>query len=230
MIEGSTTVRTGNFQTYEEMYPPEEGLRNNTAIGLIPRRFLSSISHDLVVNGNMSYAVVPGGRFANNYINDERATWSFIDDFLIGNNGPYWSLDSTSEPLKFKPTGFRHEVSSPGIERSALVPTSVSREFVKSQVETETENALAVFGKGLEDRVVDTAAYIAKAALNKTVEPEITVDIDGALSFDLRLTDGRLVLVELEPSGALDASVYNRQGGLVTRLRQVTQADLVALF
>ena len=241
MIEGSTTVRTGNVQMHEEMYPLEEGLRGNMASCPILRKPLSSPAHDLVVNGTMHYAVALGGRFANNYIiADERATWPFINGFLIGDivsqirvygdQGPYWFLDSTSEPLKFKPTWFPQELSSPGIEWSTLVPNIAAEALVKSQVYTETENALAAFGKGLENWVVGKANYIAMAALNKTVEPEITVDVDGALSFDLRLTDGRLVLAELEPSGALDASVYDQQGGLVTRLGQITQADLVALF
>ncbi len=106
---------------------------------------------------------------------------------------------------------------------------------VTTLIEAAAQCALADFakgldGEGLEDWVVNMAARIVKAALDKTVEPEVTVDVDGALSFDLRLTDGRLVLAELEPGGALDASVYDQQGVNVGRLRQATEADLVALF
>ena len=63
------------------------------------------------------------------------------------------------------------------------------------------------------------------------MEPEITVDVDGALSFDLRLTSGLLILAELDLFGELDASVYDdREGILVRRLPQTTESELIGLF
>jgi hypothetical protein len=219
------------------MNPLEEGAGDNTASCPILYKFWTSIAHDPVVNGNIPYAMTFTG--CPNNITDELATLSVISGFQIGdimpqmrgfgNKRPYWSPDSTSELLIFKPTR-PHQLFPPGIEWPTRAPTTANAVSVKSQVDTETEKALAVFGKGLEDWVVKMAKRIAKAALDKTVEPEITVDVDGALSFDLRLTDGSLVLAELEPNGALDASVYDRQGDLVKRLRQATESGLVDLF
>ena len=96
-------------------------------------------------------------------------------------------------------------------------------------------SALDAFAVGLEGSrpevaAVNMASRIAKAALDKTVEPEITVDVDGALSFDLRLADGRIVFAELEPSGQLDASVYDQNGVNVGCLRKITDVELVAWF
>ena len=69
------------------------------------------------------------------------------------------------------------------------------------------------------------------AAVEKTVEPEITVDVDGALSFDLRLASGLLLLAELALDGTLDASIYDdRQGVLIKRLPQATDYELIAWF
>ena len=78
---------------------------------------------------------------------------------------------------------------------------------------------------------VDLASRITAAALAKTVEPEITVDVDGALSFDLRLANGLLLLAELDLSGELDASVYDDgKGVLVKRLPKATETELVSWF
>ena len=80
-----------------------------------------------------------------------------------------------------------------------------------NKLETAQHSAIRVFSIGHEGKrpsvsVVSMADRIAKAAVDKTVEPEITVDADGALSFDLRLTSGRLVLAELDLDGAFAAS------------------------
>ena len=75
------------------------------------------------------------------------------------------------------------------------------------------------------------AVRITEAALDKTVEPEVTLDVDGALSFDLRLTNGLLILAELDVYGGLDASVYDdHEGILVQRLAQTTESELIGLF
>ena len=76
-----------------------------------------------------------------------------------------------------------------------------------NEPETAQHSAIRVFSIGHEGKrpsvsVVSMADRIAKAAVDKAVEPEITVDADGALSFDLRLASGRLVLAELDLDGA----------------------------
>ena len=95
--------------------------------------------------------------------------------------------------------------------------------------------AIAAFAKGLagqqpDPSAVETANCIADAALSMTVEPEVTVDVDGDLSFDLRTKDGRLILAELSPDGGLDASVYDRQDKFLKRMPAATADELIACF
>ena len=105
-----------------------------------------------------------------------------------------------------------------------------------NKLETAQHSAIRVFSIGHEGTrpsacVVSMADRIAKAAVDKTVEPEITVDVDGALSFDLRLASGWLLLAELDLDGDLDASIYDdRQGILIKRLPQATDSELIAWF
>ena len=97
------------------------------------------------------------------------------------------------------------------------------------------QDALDAFAGGIEGRLaglaaVELAANIANAALSYTAQPEITLDVDGALSFDLRTSSGHLVLAELSPDGTLDASVYDQQDKLVWRMPSATGAELIAWF
>lgn len=97
------------------------------------------------------------------------------------------------------------------------------------------QEALNAFEDGLDGRrpgseVVELAEIIANAALSDTVQPEVTLDIDGALSFDLRTRDGHLIFAELAPDGALDASVFDQQNNPVQRIPSATPADLTAWF
>ena len=80
---------------------------------------------------------------------------------------------------------------------------------------------------------VAMASRLARAAIARTVEPELAVDVDGALSFDLRLNNGLLLLAELDLDGYFDASVYDDQKGpavRVQRLPQATEAQFLALL
>ena len=97
------------------------------------------------------------------------------------------------------------------------------------------QEALDAFTNGLNGRqpdpaVIEIAAQIANAALTHTTQPEITLDLDGALSFDLRTPSGNLILAELTPNGALDASIFDRQNNPLQRLPSATPADLTAWF
>lgn len=104
------------------------------------------------------------------------------------------------------------------------------------RLETAQHSAVRAFSIGHEGKrpaasAVGMADRVAKAAVDKTVEPEITLDVDGALSFDLRLSKGWLVLAELDPDGTLDASIYDdRQGILIKRLPHTTDSELIAWF
>ena len=97
--------------------------------------------------------------------------------------------------------------------------------------------AVSEFALGVEGAqqpspaVTAVAARIVQAAMARTVDPEFSVDVDGALSFILRLTDGRLVMGELSPDGVIDASRYDDDRGANEKyLRQATEADLIALL
>ena len=97
------------------------------------------------------------------------------------------------------------------------------------------QDTLDAFAGGIEGRLVgleavELAANIANAALSYTVQPEITLDVDGALSFDLRTSAGHLILAELSLEGALDASIYDQQDKLVRRMPSATGAELIAWF
>ena len=93
------------------------------------------------------------------------------------------------------------------------------------------EFAQGVDGVAPSDAVVAMAELIVHAAIEHTVDSEVSVDVDGALSFVLRLSAGRLVLAELDPDGAIDASRYDDDHGTnVKRLRQATEEDLIKLF
>ena len=109
---------------------------------------------------------------------------------------------------------------------------------------TDQGNALhpevLAFARGAGDmmptaEVIETATRITEAALENTVEPEVSVDGDGALSFDLRLSNGFRMLAELPIDGSLDVGVYddrdpNQRAREVEYLNDATADDLIALL
>jgi hypothetical protein len=109
-----------------------------------------------------------------------------------------------------------------------ITPVAASENVLHPAVR---EFALSVDGVRPTADVVDMATRIVQAAVERTADAEFSVDVDGALSFVLRLTDGRLILAELDPDGSLDASRYDDDHGKnVKRLRQATAEDLIRLF
>ena len=92
----------------------------------------------------------------------------------------------------------------------------------------EINDALKRFSQGLligvipAPEVVDVARRISRAAVDSTDSPEIAVDVDGAISFDLLLLNGNLLMAELYPDGWLDGSIYDADGNLLKRLRKAT--------
>ena len=110
-------------------------------------------------------------------------------------------------------------VSHP-VAPGATNPPAIVREF-----------AAGVDGVRPVRSVVDKAGRLVQAAMQGTMEPEIAVDVDGALSFDLRLSNGLLLLAELSIAGNLDASVYDDAAGeRVQRLPQATAAQFMELL
>ena len=101
---------------------------------------------------------------------------------------------------------------------------------------TSLHPAVHEFAQGVgdvqpSDRVVTIASRIVQEVLERTADSEISVDVDGALSFVLQLDDGRLVLAELNPDGVIDASRYDdEQGTNVKRFPRSTAEDLIKLF
>ena len=87
---------------------------------------------------------------------------------------------------------------------------------------------------------VESARMIVEAAMERAVQKEIEVDdTDGSLTFELRLTNGLLVIGELSLDDHIQANVYNDRhpnacAGIediwVEHLPQTTAADLIALF
>lgn len=71
------------------------------------------------------------------------------------------------------------------------------------------EFAAGVDGVMPDINIVAEAGRLVKAANKWTPIPDIAVDVDGALSFYLRLWNGLLLMAELRVNGILDASVYN---------------------
>ena len=97
------------------------------------------------------------------------------------------------------------ELYSSALDADHIVPSSSLPSVVKAQ--------LAEFSAGSDGvrptyTTVRIATALCEAAALHVENPEITVDIDGELSFDLRLKDGRLAFAELGLDGRLDVGVY----------------------
>lgn len=94
------------------------------------------------------------------------------------------------------------------------------------------------FAAGLDgvipsSETVTMASRLARAAIANTVEPELAVDVDGALSFDLRLNNGLLLLAELDIAGYFDASVYDDKTSPAVRVQRLpgaSEAQFLALL
>ena len=96
--------------------------------------------------------------------------------------------------------------------------------------------ALDEFADGLDGKrpeawVVEMAARIANAALARTVKHDISFDDEEcAVSFDLELSNGHVILAELWIDGSIDASVSDEKKRRVKRMPEATEADVMALF
>jgi hypothetical protein len=99
------------------------------------------------------------------------------------------------------------------------------------------EFALGVGGTRPDNEVVAMAARIVHAVHKFAIGPHVMVDGEGGdLDFHLRLANGLLVMANVFPDGAIDASVYDDSRGppvkVVKRMRRNTtsERDLISLF
>lgn len=165
---------------------------------------------------------------------------SLIRQFYLGHNGRVVSpgqpgfdgpVDLLSGPASISRRGWAYE-------KPALTPEEIANLFsIKSAGEESTDSlpeVIAEFAAGVPGYppppawVVELGTELARAAEEHTVEPEISVDVDGELSFDLRLRNGFLVIAELAIGGALNARVYDAGDVLAQRLPDAAPADLLA--
>ena len=146
--------------------------------------------------------------------------------FAKSGSAPPWNLIWLTSPVSYLQHGVvRWGESTPAEMRSIF---DVERAALHPAVYDFSQGLAGVMPTA---DVVNVASRVAAAAIQKTVSPEITVDVDGALSFDLRTSAGLLVLAELGLDGELDASVYgDDQDGLIKRLPRTTAAELIGWF
>ena len=71
------------------------------------------------------------------------------------------------------------------------------------------DDALAEFARGTSPQVVSFASRLVESVRDRTSAPEVTVDVDGALAFDLRLRSGDLMFGELQADGGLSVTVLD---------------------
>ena len=132
--------------------------------------------------------------------------------------------DATENMGNFKlfVAGTRHEISA--FERLITLlydsrTATAGAEPLGMPESAEVKTAIEGFAAGIGEArpagpTVEAARAIWQAAVHHTSDPEIALDDDGALSFDLRLSDGRLVLAELCVNGQVHVGVYGENDEL----------------
>ena len=91
------------------------------------------------------------------------------------------------------------------------------------------------FAQGLERHVprhetVELARRLVGAVVRMADEPEITVEVDGALAFDLRMSSGELMFAELSIDGVIDLSVLDdsrQQTRLVRHIPSACESEFI---
>ena len=121
-----------------------------------------------------------------------------------------------------------------------VLTVQTSSPTVSNEHLAESLHAITLlFAEGFDDvkpsmTTLAKADRIVRAALETSGPSEIDVDdVSGALSFDLRLCDGRLLLAELEIDGGLTADLFDDRGeGVewVTHFPNPSSRDLVDLL
>ena len=105
-----------------------------------------------------------------------------------------------------------------------------------TEIENAAKAALDEFAAGLDEKrperwVVEMAARIVSEVSAKTLKHDISFDDEEcALSFDLELSNGHLILAELWYDGSIDASVYDSEKQRVKRMPKATETEILALL
>lgn len=98
------------------------------------------------------------------------------------------------------------------------------------------QNELDQFTQGLAPakpptkEVVDMATRILHVVLENAPVPDVTIDTAGALSFDMRLNDRRLIMAELEADGSINVGEYDSQDELIKFLPLATESEFISIL
>lgn len=98
------------------------------------------------------------------------------------------------------------------------------------------QNELDQFTQGVEaeqppiKEVVDMATRILHVAVENAPVPDVIVDTAGALSFDMRLNDRRLIMAELEADGSINVGEYDAQDELIKFRPLATESEFISIL
>lgn len=98
------------------------------------------------------------------------------------------------------------------------------------------QNELDQFTQGLEaeqpptNEVVDMATRILHVAVENAPVPDVIVDTAGALSFDMRVNDRRLIMAELEADGSINVGEYDSQDQLIKFIPLATESEFASIL
>ena len=112
---------------------------------------------------------------------------------------------------------------------------AVDRFSALSGLPSFVEREIAEFSEGVDGlcptpMAIRLARALSKVALQHVQHPEISLDIDGELSFDLRLNDGRLVFAELGLDGQLDVGVYGSDNRMLAHNAKATYRYFLSII
>lgn len=153
-------------------------------------------------------------------------------------------LSNATDSLRCRYLANRQGVGKYVAHTYTLPPQDQERQQYK-EGPSSTHPALQSFSRGFEgvypsSDTVNAARIIVEAAEEKTLQREIEFDdSDGALAFELRLTNGYLVIGELSIEGELHVDVFDDEHPdtnasikdiWVKNLPQTTALELVSLF
>ena len=133
-------------------------------------------------------------------------------------NGPRLNTDAYEDPLDARPFSWGGHTALIAATYW-LDPDNPIREFQRG-----------IGGDAPSIEVVNAANNLNCLANLRTVQPEISVDGDGALSLDLRLRDGALVMAEMEMDGTVNAGVYDGNNEEIRRISSGRASDLAQLI
>ena len=112
------------------------------------------------------------------------------------------------------------------------VEDTVTSPSLPPVIEAELSEFSSGIGGGLcpTTEAVRIARMLSEAAVRHVTYPGITVDIDGELSFDLRLQDGRLVFAELDLNAQIDVGVYGPDDQMLEHNTEATCEYLLSII